>query len=382
MTGSTQTVQASRLARTCTLRDGGWQRWQGATVHIAGAGAIGQAVAIEVVRSGASGIVCDFDTFSSPENAHTQFGTPGVNKTTTLVERASAIAPGRLTGFACDVRHLGIGELSRADILIDCTDDPGLTLPLTRISNGLRIPLLRAAIDGSGQSEMGRVATSHGGGGHSCLVCSHRLADLLAKTPRTPCPGVVPQRAPTFAGGPIASMIAGATMIQAQRLVTGNDRALALDQHLIVDMSNAQMFAVRAPRRAECLTGHVGWELTRLSLSASKTTLLEVIQHAEQRLGCTPLSLEPYGHALCSAATCACGRHEAAIGTRWASPPRCDCGRPMEWACETARYRVTPEELQSLGIGNRTLLDLGLPERGAMFIARATGRPPLRLVLA
>jgi hypothetical protein len=309
----------------------------------------------------------------------------GTAKVTWLLERAESIAPGRAVGFCCDVRHVGIGEISSAQVLIDCTDDPALALPLARISNGLGIPLLRAAIDGSGQAELGRVACSHGGGGHSCLICSYRLADLLAsaRTPRTPCPGAaVPQPAPTFAGGPIGAMVAGAAVIQAQRLVTGNDAQLVLDRDLVIDMSNAQMISVRRPRCAECLSGHVRWEITRLSLEAKKTTLGNLIQETERLLCCRLLTLEPIAHALCTAATCGCGRSAPAAGTRWAEPPRCpDCQAAMAWNCDTSRDRVTPSEVRELGIRGQTLLQLGLPEHGAMFIARAAGRPPARIVL-
>jgi hypothetical protein len=205
----------------------------------------------------------------------------------------------------------------------------------------------------------------------------------MARTPRTPCPGAaLPQHTPTFAGGALASMIAGAAVIQAQRFVTGNDADLVLGRELIIDMTNSQMIAVQRPRCADCLSGHVHWILTRISRQAKKTTLADLIEEAGERLGSDSITLEPYGHALFTAATCSCGWRQPAVGTKWSAAPNCPaCGGLMAWACETARDRFTLEDIREFGADGLTLWKLGLPDRGAMFVARTAGRRPLRLVL-
>ena len=371
----------SRLAETRTFRGGGLKRWQQGKLFIVGAGNTGQRAAMDALLAGASVVVCDFDIFAA-ENRETQIGMAGVRKIDSLIERANLIAPGRATGLNSDVRHVGIGEISKTQVMIDCSDDPTLAMPLTRISNGLRIPLLRAAIDGSGELEMGRVSCSHGGEGHSCQVCSLRATDLMANTPRTPCPAAAPQHAPTRAGGVIGSMIAGAAVLQAQRLVCGNDTELVLGRELLLDMSNMQMILLKRLRSADCLSGHVQWDLNRLWMTARNTTLPDLFCEAEQMLGRNSLTLEPFAHPFCTFATCGCGQHKPAVGTRWAQGPQCaNCGSPMAWAGETARDRISRADVRELGIGGRTLSELGMPERGAMFVARATGQPPLRIVL-
>jgi molybdopterin/thiamine biosynthesis adenylyltransferase len=376
-----KTTASSRLSRSCTLRDGGLARWQQATIFVIGAGNIGQRVAHELLISGASVSICDFDKFSL-ENMETQLGTPGKDKVVSLIERTNRTAPNRLTGFRCDVRHIGVGEIAKAQLMIDCSDDPALALPLTRISNGLGVPLLRAAIDGSGATEMGRVACSHGGGGYSCQICSFSMANLLASTPRTPCPSTAsPSRAPTLAGGAIGAVIAGTAVIQAQRLVSGNDIDLVLDRELLMDLSNVRLTSLRRLRCEDCLSGHVRWDLKRIWMSAKNTTLRDLFYEAEQLLGNQAITLEPFAHPLYTLATCHCGDHQAANGTRWADCPQCNCGAQMSWASETTRDRISRDDLRELGIEERTLLDLGMPRRGAMFVARATGQPPMRFVL-
>ena len=67
----------------------------------------------------------------------------------------------------------GMSATECADYFVDCTDDPALAHPLALLSNGLSLPLVRLAVDGSGQRELGRVSVSHGGGGHACQLCSY-----------------------------------------------------------------------------------------------------------------------------------------------------------------------------------------------------------------
>lgn len=375
----------SRLGGTRTFRNGGLARWREARVFVVGAGTIGQRFSLEALLSGARVTVCDPD-FTTRVNSETQFGLPGTAKVDHLAARAESIAPGRLVPVRSDVRHVGIGQLVGCDLVVDCTDDPGLALPLTRISNGLRIPLLRAAVDGSGDSELGRVACSDGGRGHACHLCTYDLPALLKQTQRTPCPGQLSissdsRRRPTIAGGAIGSIVAGIALLQAQRLVTGNDLDQVIDQQLIIDLLTVQLLPIRRKRCADCLSGHVEWELAHLPQGASEITWGGVVAEARRRLGSHPVSLEPFDHPLSTAAFCSCGSQSSVVGTRWAPLPECAaCGQAMRWREETALDRLTVEAIADLRIGDVSLDRMALPE-GAMIVVRAPGRPPLRLVL-
>lgn len=376
---------SERLAQTRTFRDDGWKRWRGAELYVIGCGLLGQRVGFEAALAEAHVVCFDFDFFAA-ENAQTQWGQLGVAKVDHLVRRAEPYAPGRVLGVRRDIRNVGIGRLARAAVLVDCTDDPSLAVPLTRISNGLGTPLLRGALAGDGQQELGRVACSHGVQ-HSCQLCNHSVDDLLRPTRRQPCAGEpVPQREPTRAGGAIGMAIAGLLLLQAQRLVTGNDLDLVLDREWIVDLTHGQLLPLRRQRSQECLSGHVRWTMTPIDLRASHASLVDVFSEAARRFDLkdsAEVTLEFYGHPLCREFVCSCGEFQRVAGTPWLPAVHCRrCGAAMTPQLATALDWLTEANVRELGIRDCPLAQLGMPDDGAMVIARAPNRKPIRLLLA
>lgn len=372
-----------RLRRTATLAGDALPRWRRASLAIFGAGNLGSRLAPEAVRSGASVVIVDPD-MGRTENLGTQAVRVGLLKAAAVQAACDEIQPARALAWPIDARHVGVGQLAGVDLLIDVTDDPGLALPLTVISNGLAIPLLRIAVDGSGQREFGRVAVSHGGAGHACACCSYSLQDIAGPRRRHPCPGdASPRRPPTLAGGAISLAIAGIGLLQAMRLVTGAGAELALDRELLLDLSSQQMLSVRLPRCEQCLTGHLRWSPSFLGQSAHDLTLVDLFQIAGRELGGAAETLEPYLHPLWTAAVCACGGRLSVVGGPWSPPPACaTCGAGMEWMPGSQRARWTLAQARESGLDARSLADCGLPKCGAMFVGRSAGRPPARLVLA
>ena len=120
-------------------------------------------------RSGAKVHVYDFDS-GETANLGTQAVAVGEPKAESVARVCNEISPGCATAQVSDVRHVGAGEFEQFQLIVDCSDDPSLALPLTELSNGWGVPLLRLAVDGSGRLELGRVTASHGGGGHACLL--------------------------------------------------------------------------------------------------------------------------------------------------------------------------------------------------------------------
>jgi hypothetical protein len=315
------------------------------------------------------------------ENAGTQWAEPGLAKVNTVAAACDRIRPGHAIGVPSDIRQIGIGELLRFDVLLDCSDDPSLAMYMTQVSNGLQRPLLRLAVDGSGDADVGRVLCSHGGAGHSCQLCTYDVPDLFRRTRRTPCPNQQPERPPTLAGGPIAAAIGACGLLQAQRLVTGNDMDQVLDLEVVLDLTDWQLFPIRRPRSAGCLSGHTPWQLTRCE-HAAETTLAKVFHEAEERCGAAEVALEPFGHPLFTEALCECGGCQRAVGTRWAPPPICaQCGKPMTWFPTSAKPRLTRADATLWGIEGTSLTQLGFPQRGALFTAHSVNRPPLWLLL-
>ncbi len=371
-----------RLRRTSTFRGDRFEQWRRATLGVVGAGMLGFRFTTEAVLSGAKVHAYDFDV-GKCENQGTQFVRDGIPKVESAVAACDAICPGRAVGFPYDVCHAGVGELARLSALVDCSDDPALAVPLTRLSNGLGIPLLRLAVDGSGELEMGRVLFSHGGTGCACQMCTYGFQDLFHSTRRTPCPGQPDnERAPTIAGGALGAAIAGCGLLQAQRMITGNDLQLVVNREILIDMTHWSLLPIERRRSEACLSGHVRWQLTQIGRSAEKLTLADLFAAARLRLGNNQVVLEPYGHALCVEATCDCGARREAVGTRWARPPRCtQCNRTMSWFGQTRYSRLKETFVEEMEIDKTPLTELGLPASGAMFVARAEGKEPLRLLL-
>jgi len=364
-------TDTSRLTATSTFRGSAWERWQGATLLVAGLGAIGQRLGTEARRAGASVLAVDPDV-GERSNLATQPVEVGTPKAESFVAACARVAPGRARGLRGDVRSLGVGEIARCALILDCTDAAALAPILTRISNGLGLPLLRAALDGSGERELGRVRASHGGAGHACQVCSYAAADLARGRVATPCPGSpADDRPPTLAGGAMAMTIAGIALLQAQRLVGGNDLERALDREIVLDLSSGALFELTLRRSERCISGHERWDPRPIGLSARSTTLGELFDVARAELG-ADATLEPFANPLCFAAGCPCGASVAAAGTPWCEPPRCaSCGARAQWRRELELHRLDFARARALGLLDRTLADLGFPRSGALFIARA-----------
>ena len=367
----------ARLRATSTLAGDSLARWCASRILVAGAGNLGARYALEVARSGASVHIVDPDR-AQAANLGTSLGADGVPKVEALIAACDAIQPGLAGGSVCDVLHAGLSEIVRADLLVDSTDDADLALPLTQISNGLGVPLLRLALDGSGQRELGRVLVSHGAGGHACQICSYSLADLQSRHARTACPGAQsPPHRPTLAGGALGMAVAGLGLLQSQRLLGGRDIDLALDREILLDLNAMQCLSLRQQRSEACLSGHRRWQVLRLPAHAVRAPVATLFEAARDVLGgggprdTQSVVLEPFAHPLCLEAVCSCGGRVARTGTRWAATPVCpDCGAATSWRTELQIPRFDEAAAAELGISETSLQDLGLPEAGALVAAR------------
>ncbi len=87
------------------------------------------------------------------------------------------------------------------------------------------------------------------------------------------------------------------------------------------------------------------------------------------------------GHPLSTLATCECGAVREVVGSVWGTPPACQCGQSMTWRREVTLDRLTARTAADFEILRAPLMDLALPARGAMFVARADGKQPVYLVL-
>jgi hypothetical protein len=361
-----------------------FEQWQTAQIGIVGGGILGSRLAPEFVRSGASVIVFD-PSLGEPANLGTQVGiVPGRLKAQTVCEACNSIAPGRCIARTTDIRHVGVGELAQLACLIDASDDPGLAPLLTEISNGVGVPLIRVALDGTGEIEIGRVLVSHGGAGHACQMCSYSVLDLERGRSVQPCAPGEPIRPPTHANNGTAMAVAGICVLQTMRLVGGHDRDLVLDSEAILDLTHLATYRIRLQRSELCLSGHLRWNWQHLDVSAAHTRFADLYRTVCESLGGETVELEFYGHPLYTRARCEhCATDFAAAGSPWAATPACPrCGGLMVWRAGTEQACWTWDEAKNAGLLVRTLTECGLPERGAMVIARSVKKPATRFLLS
>jgi hypothetical protein len=371
----------SRLMQTSAFRDGGFDRWYGTRLAVIGAGMLGARFCEEAVLSGANVVVFDPDV-GQLSNLGNQTCRPEVFKVDSLRQRCDALRPGHLTAIPTDIRHADLRLLHRCQVWLDCSDDPNLAWILTELSNGLARCLVRCAVDGTGQTETGRVLVSGGGLGHACQCCGYAPKDVFQPLRRTPCPAQgTPEPHPTLAGGALAAGTAGLALSLVQRLITGQGADQIWSREFILDWTHFQLLPLTLPRSDHCLTGHQIWTPVELEFDVSAGTLADVFTAAETAVGSQEIDLEPYLHPWNLQATCPCGTVVHAVGTDVVSPPECPtCTGRMRWLAEMQVVRATRAQAESWGVLQRPLISLGIPS-GAMFLARATGRPTRRLWL-
>jgi len=366
-------VSADRLARVRAqpaLAGGAFARWREGRVAVVGAGVLGARFALEAVRRGARVLAIDPDRVETANLGTLPLPAAAVGqpKAAAVVAACEAIEPARARALLADVRAVGGAVLGAADLLVDASDDPALTQPLTELANGLALPLLRLAVDGSGARDMGRVQVSFGGGGHACALCPLTLHDLGA-APRTPCPGGARAAAPTLAGAAALAVVA-AGLLQAQRLLGGNGRERTFDREWIVDLEGAAIHELELERRPDCPSGHVRYDLLPMPSGADETTPRDLFARARGLLG-DRVALVPGNGPFGLARACGCGEPSLALSTPWSPPPPCPaCGEARPWQPASALPGLNLPQAESLRVLDQPLSGLGLPD-GAIVAAVA-----------
>ena len=394
-----------RLRATTTFAGAAHDHWRQATLAVIGVGVLGSLFAREASRSGANTELYDFDV-GEDQNRGNQPVEVGEPKAETVARLCNAIAPGSARAHVVDIRHVGAGSFEHIALIVDCTDDATLALPLTQLSNGWGMPLLRLAVDGSGRLELGRVLISHAGQGHACQLCASSWEDVFDPGARTPCLGAPRERAPTNAGAPLAMSVAGLGLLYAQRLVGGNGSDRILNREVIVDLDGPGILPMELRRNEACLSGHDRFDPIHLDRAAADTTVKELFGLAcialeneavtddealadservtESRNGgqVQEVSLAFRGHPILLGVVCpGCGLELVRPGTLWRPAPECPrCGGVMERRRDAALDHLNQAQARTLGLADTSCEALGLPSRGALVAARAPGHPPVQLL--
>ena len=378
-----------RLRATTTFAGWAHDRWRQATLAVVGVGVLGSLFAREASRSGAKTELYDFDV-GEDHNLGNQPVEVGEPKAETVARLCNAIAPGSARAHVVDIRHVGAGSFEHIALIVDATDDATLALPLTQLSNGWGMPLLRLAVDGSGRLELGRVLVSHAGQGHACQLCASSWNDVFDPGARTPCLGAPRERAPTNAGVPLAMSVTGLGLLYAQRLVGGNGSDRTLNREVIVDLDGPGILPMQLRRNEACLSGHDRFDPTHLDRSASDTTVKDLFTLARNALENEALTSRPLqeisiafrGHPILLGVACpGCGLELVRPGTLWRPAPDCPrCGGAMEPRRDVALDHLNQAQARALGLADTSCEALGLPSRGALVTARAPGHSPVQLL--
>lgn len=381
-------VGFDRLRSTATFEAGGHDRWRQATLVVVGSGLLGGQFTREAARSGARVDLYDFDV-GEAHNRGNQEVDEGLPKAETAARRANEGAPGSVRPFVVDVRHVGVGCFEHVAAIVDCSDDPALALPLTEVSNGWAVPLIRIAVDGSGRREMGRVLVSDGGRGHACQLCASSWTDVFDPGPRLGCEGAGADRAPTRAGSALGMSVAGLGLLCTQRVVLGHGAGPWSDREIILDLDAPQILPMRLERSESCLSGHRRWDPVRLCRRAAETTLRDLMSIARDALATRgasapaagDVSVGFRGHPLLLALRCPTCRNAAVrVGTLWRAARCSRCGGRMRYRRDPALDEVNLAQAEALGVADETLAALGVPVRGALAHARAPGCAPVPIL--
>ena len=383
-----------RLRATTTFAGAAHERWMNATIAVVGVGVLGSLFAREASRSGTHIDLYDFD-IGEAHNKGNQPVEVGEPKAEAIARLCNSIAPGSARAHVEDIRHIGAGSFEHIALLVDATDDIALALPLTELSNGWGVPLLRLAVDGSGRLELGRVLVSHGGQGRACQVCASSWNDVFDPGARTPCIGAQRQQAPTNAGTALAMSVAGLGLLYAQRLVGGNGSDQILDGEVLVDLDTPGILPMKLRRNEECLSGHKRFDPTHLDRTAASTTIKELFWLARIALENEPpsesesgplqeISLAFRGHPILLSVVCrGCDLELVRPGTLWRPAPECpECGLVMERRTDAALDHMNQAQARALGLADTSCEALGLPTEGALVTARAPGHSPVQLLFA
>lgn len=382
-----------RLRATATFAGEAHERWRQARIAVVGVGVLGSQFALEASRSGAHIDLYDFD-IGEDHNLGNQPVEVGEPKAEVVARLCNAIAPGSTHAHVVDILHVGAGSFENTSLIVDSTDDAALALPLTELSNGWGVPLLRLAVDGTGRLELGRVLVSHAGGGHACQLCASSWQDVFDPGTRTPCLGAQRERAPTNAGAPLAMSVAGLGLLYAQRLIGGNGADRVLDREVMVDLDGPRILPMKLRRNEACLSGHRRFDPTRLDRTAADTTIEELFGLARAALECVAdsakvdpvqeVSLAFRGHPIVPGVVCpTCGLELVRPGTLFRPTRECPrCGGVMEPRRDAALDHLNQAQARALELGDTSCEALGLPSTGALVTARSPGHTSVQLLFA
>lgn len=355
------------------------------TVVIAGVGTLGGEVVRHLAMLGVPMVLIDRGLVE-PENLGTQgfaadqVGLPKVNARTRLAQQLNPDC--HVVPYHMDIETLGLAALRHADLILCCLDSFAARLVLHEITWRLGIPLVDAAVDGSGERLYGRLNVYHPRQPETpCMLCSWDeaiFAQVMQERSVAGCPTWLEaapgasDAPPTLAISSLASVVAGLQTVQAIRMLLGDTRGVGHEQIIDIDHTLFQDAVVR--RAPHCRFDHRIWPLTAPPGDAWTQSVDDLFRHAEAALG-GAVTLQVHRRLLATELLCStCGSKRPIAKFVHAIPPAemsCSCGglaQPVGFSCLAAFNRS-----QADGFGHKTWQQLGLPADDVVSAHGANG---------
>jgi adenylyltransferase/sulfurtransferase len=283
----------------------------GATILVAGAGAIGNEVIRNLALLGVGHIlIADFDRVETGNLSRSSlFRDEDVGR-----PKAEAAADGArrfnpeitATPVQGDFRlTLGAGVIRRVDAVIGCLDSREARLALNRLSYRVRKPW----VDGAIHSLLGEARVFWPDRG-ACYECTLTPADFRLIAERYSCQSIrkdfVPEpRIPTT---PTIAAIIGAIQVQ-ETLKILHGLHLEPGVALVFNGLTNDSYSIRLPVRAECFSHEFFDEIEERADLGNDSTLQDVLAAGSLRLGGDATLV--LGSDLVVGRTCSCGREGA-----------------------------------------------------------------------
>ena len=391
MIGTAMHPRDTRLCSIPWLGSAGLAALRRALVAVIGVGNLGGQLAYHLVLMGMRLLLIDRGLVEAV-NLGTQGFDDGVGAAKVEV-RARLLAPlnpfSRIEPLRADIRHIGLGALRNASLLISCLDNPTARLSVNNLAMRLGLPWLDAGLDGSGRTLFARVAAY--GPGSACYLCPHDAASL-ARLLRDGLTGegcsrewlgsdeapVPPTLAISALGGAAASLQA----IWALRILLGRGDEV-FGREVYFDLDSHRMSAHKLVRSARCLTDHRRYELSPVGSGIAATTVEQTFEFAEARLpGDGDVTLHLQSRTLIARLRCPyCGaeKHPYRMADQLArSEAACECGKEMQPAA--ADLLESFGRHQAREILGRSWASLGMPAEDVLVAVR--GERELALLMA
>lgn len=350
----------------------------GPPVAIAGAGTIGARLAMALAALGVPVVLLDRGTVEAANVGLQPYERRdlGMRKTEALRRRLLAVRPE--LDVACrhgDVRRLGPRVLAGCRLLVLALDSFSDRVFLAGMAAGLGLPVLDVALDGTGQTLIGRVAGFDPASGGSCLTCGWddlTWAEVSGEAGGAGCAALAAERpeAPaTLALPGLADVVAGIAAVQVARLLLGTERGRVVDRECRIDLGTGRYRETVLTRDGRCRSPHSRWVVHELDQTAEIVTIQRMLMRSEEDLG-PGVRLSAHADELVLESACpTCGRTMAAVRLRSALPPCPECGgRPVPLSHSVRASIGRADAPISLDL---TWADLGLPPGGAVH-ARGT----------